>query len=207
LVDFSLIPKSALKVRAGLPDGRGNSVGVLPTGRTRRTTRVGLMMGSWSLLKPQERPLSAPCGRPARELQGARPAVLRDPRLRVPPGGARRYQDLTERQGTFNRSAVRSPRTRETAGRASPPRAPGDRLVKRPAMVFDSLPVLCRGAEVEAGARSSYTGEQSPARPPQVTFLPTSIEPPDGDWFGVTSHRHLAQRPCCSGGGAESCHH
>ena len=44
MVDFSLIPKSALKVRAWLPDGRGNSVGVLPTGRTGRTTRVGLMM-------------------------------------------------------------------------------------------------------------------------------------------------------------------
>ena len=51
MVDFSPIPKSALKVRAGLPDGRGNSVGVLATGRTGRTTRVGLMMGSWSLFK------------------------------------------------------------------------------------------------------------------------------------------------------------
>ena len=82
-----------------------------------------------------------------------------------------------------------------------------NRLVKRPAMVFDSLPVLCRGAEVEAGARSSYKGKQSPARPPQVTFLPTSIEPPDGYWFGVAFHCHLAQRSCCSGGGAERCHH
>jgi hypothetical protein len=51
LVDFSLIPKSALKVRAWLPDGRGNSVGVLAMGRTGRTTRVGLMMGSWSLFE------------------------------------------------------------------------------------------------------------------------------------------------------------
>jgi len=41
-----------------------------------------------------------------------------------------------------------------------------DRLVKRPAAVFDSLPVLCRGPEVEVSARSSYTGKQSPARPP-----------------------------------------
>jgi hypothetical protein len=51
LVDFSLIPQSALKVQAWLPDGRGNSVGVLATGRTGRTTRVGLMMGSWSLFR------------------------------------------------------------------------------------------------------------------------------------------------------------
>jgi hypothetical protein len=34
-----------------------------------------------------------------------------------------------------------------------------------------------------------------------------SIEPPDGYWFGVAFHCHLAQRSCCSGGGAQRCHH
>jgi hypothetical protein len=77
-----------------------------------------------------------------RELQGARTAVLRDPRLRAPPGGARRYQDLTERQGTFNSvsssvaanprdcrprlaspSAGRSPRQARSPGGKSCPKA------------------------------------------------------------------------------------
>jgi hypothetical protein len=154
-----------------------------------------------------QRPESAPCGRPARELQGARPAVLRDPRLRVPPGGARRYQDLTERQGTFNSvssSVAANPRdcrprlASPSAGR-SPRQAPGHG--------FRQFTLLCRGAEVEAGFRSSYTGKQSPARPPQVTFLPASIEPPDGYWFGVAFHRHRAQRSCPDGRSAERCHH
>ena len=34
-----------------------------------------------------------------------------------------------------------------------------------------------------------------------------SIEPPDGYWFSVSFHCHLAQRPCCSGGGAQRFHH
>jgi hypothetical protein len=72
--------------------------------------------------------------RPPRQgTSGATPAVLRDPRLRVPPGGARRYQDLTERQGTFNSvssSVAANPRdcrprlASPSAGR-SPRQAPG----------------------------------------------------------------------------------
>ena len=41
--------------------------------------------------------------------------------------------------------------------------------------------------------------------PSQVMLA--SIEPPDGYWFGVAFHCHLAQRYRCSGGVTQRCHH
>ena len=48
---------------------------------------------------------------------------------------------------------------------------------------------------------------RSEARSPKETLVAVSIEPPDGYWFGVAFHCHLAQRSCRSGGGAQRCHH
>src|SRR6516162_6939820 len=66
----------------------------------------------------------------------------------------------------------------------------------------------CSFATRDRGRRfSSETGGQGPARSPQVTLVAVSIEPPDGYWFSVAFHRHLAQRSCWRSGGAQRCHH
>ena len=63
-----------------------------------------------------------------------------------------------------------------------------------------------RDAEIEAGAfhqRPAVSGQLGLRR----TLVAVSIEPPDGYWFSVAFHCHLAQLSCCSGGGAQRCHH
>jgi len=133
-------------------------------------------------------------------------------------GGEPTFEPACNLSGVAPTSEPTASRSRSKAGHLSrplaplipssdPPRAAVDRFADRRVLVFASLPVLCRDAEIEADALGHPKPGQRPARSPQVTFLPASIDAPGGYWFSVAFHCYRAQRSCPSGGSAERCYH
>ena len=121
------------------------------------------------------------------------------------------YQVLRRHQSRQPSEAGQQPDICRGLGAADPLiRSTSQRSIASPSAgrSFSTIcPVLCRDVEIAADAFGHPKPGQRPARSPQVTSLPASIEPPDGYWFGVAFHRHRAQRSCPPGRSAECCHH